>query len=111
MKFTIICHLAVFFFIYIVSDKKALGVVHPGQMLQENFCKKCGNDENTSTVHVLYADIHNTNLPNSTCKITHQSQLISVIGDNSNTVNYTIVSNVLDNNRCELFLTASPFFK
>ena len=84
-----------------------LGAVYPGQMLQVNFCKKCGNDKNTSTV--LYADIHDTNLPNSICKIAHQSQLISVIGDNSNTVNYTIVSNILNNNRCELFLTASPF--
>ena len=84
-----------------------LGAVYPGQMLQVNFCKKCGNDENTSTV--LYADIHNTNLPNSICKIAHHSQLISVIGDNSNTVNYTIVSNILNNNRCKLFLTASPF--
>ena len=35
--------------------------------------------------------------------------MISVIGDNSNTVNYTIVSSILNNNRCELFLTASPF--
>ena len=25
-----------------------LGAVYPGQMLQANFCKKCGNDENTS---------------------------------------------------------------
>ena len=84
-----------------------LGAVYPGQMLQANVCKKCGKLDNISTV--LYADVHNTNLPNSTCKIAHQSQLINVIGDDSNTVNYTIVSSVLNNNRCEIFLTASPF--
>ena len=96
------------------SPKKAincsidkLGAVYPGQMLQANFCKKCGKIDNISTV--LYADVYNTNLPNSVCKIVHQSELINVIGDNSNTVNYTIVSNMLNNNRCELFLTASPF--
>ena len=82
-----------------------LGAVCPGQMLQENFCKKCGNDDNK----ILYAEVHNRNLPNSTCKIAEQSQLISVIEDNSNTVNYTIVSSILNNNRCELFLTAPPF--
>ena len=57
----------------------------------------------------MYAEVHNTNLPNSTCKIAHQSQLINVIGDDSNTANYTIVSSILNNNRCEIFLTASPF--
>ena len=82
-----------------------LGVVYPGQMLQANFCRKCGNDDNI----ILYAEVLNRNLPNSTCKFAHQSQLISLIGDNSNTVNYTIVSSILNNNRCELFLTASPF--
>ena len=82
-----------------------LGVVYPGETLQTNICKKSGNNDSA----VLYAEVHNTNLPNSTCKIAHQSQLISVIGDNSNTVNYTIVSNILNSNRCELFLTASPF--
>ena len=65
----------------------------------------CTNDEST----VLYAEVININLPSSTCKIAHQSQLISVIGNNSNTVNYTIVSSAPYNDKCELFLTASPF--
>ena len=64
----------------------------------------CSND-NT----VLYAEVHNINLPSSSCKIAHQSQLINVIGNHSNTVNYTIVSTAPDSERCELFLTASPF--
>ena len=76
-----------------------LGTVHPGQTLQANLCNMCTNDEST----VLYAEVHNINLPSSTCRIAHQSQLISVTGNNSNTVNYTIVSSIPDNTRCELF--------
>ena len=53
--------------------------------------------------------IRSINLPNSTCKIAHQSQLINIIGNHSNTVNYTIVSSIPDTNRCKLFLTATPF--
>ena len=63
------------------------------------------NDNST----VLYAEAHNVNLPNSACKIAHRSQLISIIGNHSNTVNYTIVSSIPDTNRCKLFLTATPF--
>ena len=79
-----------------------LGSVYPGQTLQTNLCNMCSSDDNT----VLYAEVHNINLPSSACKIAHQCQLINVIGNHSNAVNYTIVS---DNDRCELFLTAPPF--
>ena len=67
----------------------------------------CGNNASS----VLYAEVHNTNLPNSSCKIAHNSQLINIIGNYSNTVtvNYSIVSSTPNINRCELFLTASPF--
>ena len=82
-----------------------LGSVYPGQTLQTNLCNKCSNDNST----VLYAEVHNVNLPNSTCKIAHQSQLINIIGNHSHTINYTIVSSIPNNDRCELFLTASPF--
>ena len=82
-----------------------LGLVYPGQTLQTNLCNKCSNDNST----VLYAEVHNVNLPNSTCKIAHQSQLINIIGNHSHTINYTIVSSTPNNDRCELFLTASPF--
>ena len=82
-----------------------LGSVYPGQTLQTNLCNMCSNDNIT----VLYAEVHNVNLPNSTCKIAHQSQLINFIGNHSHTVNYTIVSSTPNSNRCELFLTASPF--
>ena len=82
-----------------------LGPVYPGQMLQANLCNMCSNDDGA----VLYAEVHNINLPCSACKIAHQSQLINIIGNHSNAVNYTIVSSTSGNDRCELFLTASPF--
>ena len=82
-----------------------LGKVYPGQTLQTNLCNMYSKNDST----VLYAEVRDTNLPATTCKIAHQSQLINFIGNNSNTVNYTIVSRTPDNNRCELFLTASPF--
>ena len=58
---------------------------------------------------VLYAEVYNVNLPSSACKITNHSQLINSIGNHSHTVNYTTVSSTPNSNRCELFLTASPF--
>ena len=82
-----------------------LGSVYPGQILQTNLCNMCDNDNIT----VLYAEVHNVNLPSTTCKIAHQSQLINVIGNHSNTVNYTIVLSTPDIYTCEIFLTASPF--
>ena len=82
-----------------------LGSVYPGQMLQANLCNMCSNDDSA----VLYAEVHNINLPASACKIYHQYQLINIIGNHSTAVNYTIVSSTPGNDRCELFLTASPF--
>ena len=82
-----------------------LGPVYPGQMLQTNLCNVCNNDNIT----VLYAEVHNAKLPSSTCKIAHQSQLINIIGNQSNTVNYTILSSRPNSNNCDLFLTATPF--
>ena len=79
-----------------------LGTVYPGQTLHTNLCNMRSNDNNT----VLYAEVHNINLLSSNCKIVHQSQLVTIIDNYSSTVNYTIASN---NDRCELFLTASPF--
>ena len=81
-----------------------LGTVYPGQTLQANLCNTCDHK-----ITVLRAEVHNINLPNSSCKIAHQSQLVNFIGNHSNTVNFTIVSSAPDNDRCELFLTAAPF--
>ena len=82
-----------------------LGMVYPGQTLQTSLCNMYSSDDST----ILYAEVHNINLPNSSCKIAHQSQLLNYIGNHSNTVNYTIVLGTSDNDRCALFLTASPF--
>ena len=79
-----------------------LGPVYPGQMLQVELCMPC-SDNNS----VLYAETHNTLLPESACEIAHQTELVNVITNNSKIVNYTIVSEV--NESCELFLTVSPF--
>ena len=84
---------------------ETLGMVYPGQTLQTSLCNMYSSDDST----ILYAEVHNINLPNSSCKIAHQSQLLNYIGNHSNTVNYTIVLGTSDNDRCVLFLTASPF--
>ena len=80
-----------------------LGTVYPGQTLQTNLCNMFSNNAS----YVLYAEVHNANLPNSSCKIAHQSQLTNFIGNHSNTVNFTIISSTPS--KCELLLTASPF--
>ena len=82
-----------------------LGMVYPGQTLRTNLCNMCSNYGS----NILYAEVHSIDLPSSSCNIVRQSQLVSIGGNDSNTVNYTIVSNMPDNNRCELFLTATPF--
>ena len=80
----------------------ALGSVYPGQMLQVEFCMPCSNN-----LSILYAETHNTLLPESACKIAYQTELVNIIINNSTKVSYTIVSKV--NDSCELFLTVSPF--
>ena len=82
-----------------------LGIVYPGQTLRTNLCNMCNNDGST----ILYAEVHSVDLPSSSCDIADQSQLVSIIGNHSNIVNYTITSSSPDNNRCELYLTATPF--
>ena len=82
-----------------------LGMVYPGQTLQTNLRNMCNNYSN----NILYAEVHSIDLPSSSCNIARQSQLVSIVGSDSNAVNYTIVSNMPNNNRCELFLTTTPF--
>ena len=81
-----------------------LGTVYPGQTLRTNLCNIYSNYAS----YALYAEAHNINLPSSSCKIAHQSQLLNVIRNHSNTINYTIVFDN-DRSKCVLFLTASPF--
>ena len=85
-----------------------LGPVYPGQMLQVELCMPCYNySSNDTSKLVLYAEIQNTILPKSACKIAHQTELVNFIAKSSKTVSYTIVSEA--NNSCELILTVSPF--
>ena len=62
--------------IYIYSDVSTytLGPVYPGQKLLVEFCMPC-SDNNS----VLYAETHSTHLPESACKIGHQSELINYV--------------------------------
>ena len=81
-----------------------LGPVFPGQVLQVDLCVPHESDKDE--IFTLYIDTHNKFLPNSACKVAHQSQLISTISRFSKTYNFTIVSNFTT--ECELFLTAQP---
>ena len=83
-------------------SSNSLGPIYPGQTLQVELCMPCGDNNS-----VLYAETHNTLLPESTCKIAHQRELVNFITNNSEILNYTIVSEISDS--CELFLTVTPF--
>ena len=55
---------------------------------------------------ILFVDTHNIFLPNSSCNVANQDQIINTITNSSKTYNFTIVSE--SKNECELFLTAQP---
>ena len=83
-------------------NKYTIGPVYPGQKLLVEFCMPCSGNNS-----VLYAETHSTHLPESACKITHQTELINYVFSKSIVVSYTIVSG--RNDSCKLFLTVSPF--
>ena len=93
-------HTTIFYCSNFNVDK--LGPVHPGQILQVEFCMPCSDNYS-----VLYAETHNTFLPKSACNIADQTKVANVITNNYKMVSYTIVSE--DNDSCELFLTVSPY--
>ena len=76
--------------------------VFPGQTLQTELFMPC-----STNISILYAETHNILLPDSSCKIAHQTELISVITNFSKKVNFTIVSEA--SHKCELLLTVSPY--
>ena len=78
-----------------------LGPVFPGQVLQLDLCMPYDND-----LSILFVDTHNIFLPNSSCNVANQDQMINIITNSSKTYNFTIVSE--SKNECELFLTAQP---
>ena len=76
-----------------------LGPTYPGQKLQVDLCiPQAELDED----HILYVETQSASLPSSACKIAHQTELISNIGNYSKKFNFTIISK---SELCELFLT------
>ena len=78
-----------------------LGPIHPGQRLQVGLSVPYNNETS-----IVYAETHSASLPNSACKIAHQSELVNTLTKQCKVVNFTIVSTI--NEECELFLTAQP---
>ena len=79
-----------------------LGLVYPGQVLQVELCVTTNNEHS-----ILYVETHNTHLPNSSCKVAHQTELVSTITNYSKMFNFTIIVTEAQQT-CEIFLTASP---
>ena len=81
-----------------------LGPVYPGQVLQVDLCMPQADKR-----HSIYAETHAITLPNSSCKLAHQTEFINCIGNESKTFNFTIISEV--HKACELFLTSLQFIR
>ena len=82
-----------------------LGPVYPGQKLQVELCiPQAESDED----YILHVETHSASLPNSACKLVHQSELVNTISNYSKLFNFTVISDI---EFCELFLTAQPPFK
>ena len=75
-----------------------LGPIYPGQKLQVELCMPL-TESNVS--YNLYVKTHSSSLPNSTCKVAHQTELFNSIGNYAKIFNFTIIS---ESESCELFL-------
>ena len=80
-----------------------LGPIYPGQVLQLQLCIPEAEENYT-----LYAETLSDSLPNSTCAIAHQTELINTIGSIPKTINFTIIFSEYYK-ECELFLTIEPY--
>ena len=80
-----------------------LGPVYPGQRLQVDLCIPQANSNYTVTV-----ETHAITLPCSACKLAHQTEFMNSVGNDSKTLNLTIVS---DYEVCELFLISHQLFR
>ena len=78
-----------------------LGPIYPGQVLQLQLCIPEAEENYT-----MYAETLADSLPNSTCRIANQAELINTIGSIPKTINFTITSESFK--ECELFLTSGP---
>ena len=81
-----------------------LGPVYPGQVLQIELCMPRA----ISGENFLQVETHSASLPNTTCKIADQTELINSIRHYSETFHFTIISEI---EFCELFLTVQPFVR
>ena len=82
-----------------------LGPVYPGQRLQIELCIPhaiSGKD------YVLHVQTNSASLPNTACKIAHQTEFINNIRNYSKTFNFTVI---FEGELCELFLTIEPFVR
>ena len=75
------------------------GPVYPGQKLEVELCIPQGESD---TNYTLFVETYSTSLPNTACKIAHQTELVNTIGNYPKTFHFTIISAV---QLCELFLT------
>ena len=82
-----------------------LGPVYPGQRLQVELCMPQAVSDD---YYVLHVETHSVALPNTTCKIAHQTELINSIRNHSETFNFTIISEC---ELCGLFLTIQPYIR
>ena len=82
-----------------------LGPVYPGQRLQVELCMpQAEADED----YFLRVETHSASLPNSACKLAHQTEFINSIRNHSKIFNFTIIS---ESESCDLFLTVQPFVR
>ena len=78
-----------------------LGPLYPGQTLHVKLSVL-----HRRNISVLYTETNNPQLPSSTCKIAHKTEVIHLISAECDLVNFTIASE--SKGECELFLTAQP---
>ena len=79
--------------------------MHPGQVLQVDLCIPHLHARKS---YMITVEINAVTLPKSTCKLAHQTEFINSIGNDSKTINLTIISE--SNQTCELFLTSPILF-
>ena len=83
-------------------SRNVLDPVYPGQVLQLSLCTPCSDK-----TFILYTETYNSLQTNSSCRITNPTEILNTISNYTKSINYTIVSEVL--NTCKLFLTISSY--
>ena len=81
-----------------------LGPVYPGQRLQVDLCIPQAHRN-----YIVIVETHAITLPPSACKLAHQTEFMNSVGNDSKTLNLTIVSAHYE--VCELFLISHQLFR